>query len=387
MTIPHSNLLAGAEAHREWAVALIETLAALESPSGDVEALGRCGAVIARQMAECGARVTMHSTPAGEHLRGEFPPSQTAANDGDASQVLLLGHYDTVWPVGQLARMPVRRQGDRLHGPGVFDMKAGIVIGLLAMRALAEARLAARHRVVMLWTTDEEVGSLTSRGIIEAEARQSRAVLVLEPALPEGGVKTARKGVGDFLVRATGAAAHAGIDPAAGASAIHELAHQVGVLAGLTDLARGLSVNVGTISGGTRSNVIAESAEAHVDVRIPTMADAERVTAAITALSPRDRRVRLDVSGGINRPPFERTARVADLYHRAEAVAAGLGRRLGEGATGGASDGNFTGALGVPTLDGLGAVGHGAHALDEHILLEPLAFRAALLAGLILQVQ
>ena len=337
-------------------------------------------------MTESGARVTMHSTPAGEHLRGEFSPSPASAKQA-ASQVLLLGHYDTVWPIGQVTRMPVRREGDRLYGPGVFDMKAGIVIGLLAMRALADARLAPPHRVVMLWTADEEVGSSTSRALIEAEARQSRAVLVLEPALPGGAVKTARTGVGDFVVSAHGVAAHAGIDPTSGASAIHELAYQIGVLSGLTDLARGLSVNVGTIKGGSRANVIAEAAEAHVDVRIPTMADAQRVTAAITGLVPRDRRVRLEVTGEINRPPFERTARVADLYHRAEAVAAELGQLLGEGATGGASDGNFTGAIGVPTLDGLGAVGHGAHALDEHVLLEPLAFRAALLAGLILQVQ
>jgi glutamate carboxypeptidase len=384
MTIPHSNLLSAAESHRAWAEALIETLAALESPSGDVEALGRCGAAIAHQMTESGGRVTTHSTAAGVHLRGEFLP---ATNAEASSQVLLLGHYDTVWPVGQLARMPVRRDGGRLYGPGVFDMKAGIVIALLATRVLADARLTPAHRVVMLWTTDEEVGSLTSRAIIEAEAHRSRAVLVLEPALPGGAVKTARKGVGDFVVSATGIAAHAGIDPAAGASAIHELAHQVGVLAGLADLDRGLSVNVGTISGGSRSNVTAEFAEAHVDVRIPTLADAGRVAAAITGLVPRDPRVRLAISGGVNRPPFERTPGVADLYHRAQAVAAELGRSLGEGATGGASDGNFTGALGVPTLDGLGAVGHGAHALDEHILLEPLAFRAALLAGLVLQVQ
>jgi glutamate carboxypeptidase len=386
MTIPHSNLLAAAESHRDWAVALIETLAALESPSGDIEALGRCGAVIAHQMTQLGGRVTTHSTPAGEHLRGEFVSTAGSAKQ-DASQVLLLGHYDTVWPIGQLARMPVRREGDRLYGPGVFDMKAGIVIGLLAMRALADARLTPPHRVVMLWTTDEEVGSATSRSIIEAEARQSRAALVLEPALPDGAVKTARKGVGDFVITAHGVAAHAGIDPTRGASAVHELAYQVGILSGLTDLDRGLSVNVGTIRGGSRANVIAETAEAHVDVRIPTLADAERVTAAITGLVPRDPRVRLEITGEINRPPFERTARVADLYHLAEAVAGEFGRPLGEGATGGASDGNFTGAMGVPTLDGLGATGHGAHALDEHILLEPLAFRAALVAGLVLQVQ
>jgi glutamate carboxypeptidase len=360
-------------------VALIESLVVLESPSGDLAALARCGAAIAHQMTALGGRVTTHASPAGDHLRGEFGTGP--------SQVLLLGHYDTVWPVGQLARMPLRRDGDRLFGPGVFDMKAGIVIALLAMRVLEDAGVRPRHRVVMLWTTDEEVGSTTSRGIIESEARVSRAALVLEPALPGGALKTARKGVGDFHVRATGVAAHAGIDPGAGASAIHELARQVTILVGFSDLDRGLSVNVGTISGGSRSNVVAEVAEAHIDVRIPTLADAGPVTAAITGLVPIDPRVRLEVIGGINRPPFERTPQVAALFDRAQAVAVALGRTLGEGATGGASDGNFTGALGVPTLDGLGAEGHGAHATDEHVLLEPLAFRAALVAGLLLQVE
>lgn len=379
MTIPHSNLLVAAEAHRAWAVALLESLVRLESPSGDLDALARCGAAIAGEMTALGARVTAHASPAGDHLRGEW--------GSGPSQQLLLGHYDTVWPVGQLARMPLRRDADRLYGPGAFDMKGGVVIGLLALRALAELHARPSHRVVMLWTADEEVGSQTSRALIEKEARNSRAVLVLEPALPGGAVKTARKGVGDFVVRATGVAAHAGIDPAAGASAVHELARQVGALAALTDLSRGVSVNVGTISGGTRTNVVAERAEAHVDVRISTMEDAGRVTAAVTGLTAHDPRVRLEVSGGINRPPFERTPLVAELCARAQRIAAELGRTLGEGATGGASDGNFTGALGVPTLDGLGPEGHGAHALDEHVFLEPLAFRAALVAGLLLQVQ
>jgi glutamate carboxypeptidase len=379
MTLPHSNLLAAAEAHRTWAVALLETLVRLESPSGDLPGLAQCGAAIAREMAALGARVTTQASSAGDHLRGEWGSGR--------SQLLMLGHYDTVWPIGQLARMPLRRDADRLYGPGAFDMKGGVVIALLALRALADLNARPGHRVVMLWTTDEEVGSETSRALIENEARNSRAVLVLEPALPGGAVKTARKGVGDFVVRATGVAAHAGIDPAAGASAVHELARQVGVIAGLTDLGPGVSVNVGTISGGTRSNVVAEHAEAHVDVRISTMADAERVTAAVTGLTARDPRVRLEVSGGINRPPFERTPQVAELFAQAREIAAELGRTLGEGATGGASDGNFTGALGVPTLDGLGPEGHGAHALDEHVLLEPLAFRAALVAALLLQVQ
>jgi glutamate carboxypeptidase len=373
-------ILSAADAHRDWAVALIDAFVRLESPSGDPVALDRCGAAIAHEMAALGGRVTTIPTPAaGDHLRAEF--------GAGASQILLLGHFDTVWPVGQLERMAVRQEDGRLYGPGAFDMKAGIAIALLAMRALQEASARPAHRVVMLWTTDEEVGSTTSRALIEAEARRSRAVLVLEPSLPGGALKTARKGVGDFHIRATGIAAHAGLDPGKGASAIHELAWQVGRLTELADPARGVTVNVGTIAGGGRGNVVADLAEADVDVRIPTRADAERIAAAFAALAPRDPRVTLEVTGGINRPPLERTPQVAALFALAQVVAAELGRTLEEGAAGGGSDGNFTAALGIPTVDGLGAEGDGAHALHEHVLVEPLAFRAALLGGLLVHLQ
>lgn len=374
------SLLSAADSHRDWAVALVEDLVRLESPSGDVQALDRCGTAIAHHMTELGGRVTMLPTEAaGDHLRGEF--------GSGSSQILVLGHFDTVWPVGQLERMPIRHEDGRLYGPGAFDMKAGIAIALLAVRALRETARRSRHRVVMLWTTDEEVGSTTSRALIESEARSSRAVLVLEPSLPGGAVKTARKGVGDFHLRATGIAAHAGIDPAKGASAIHELAWQVTRLTELTDLDRGVTVNVGAIRGGGRPNVVADVAEADIDVRIPTKADADRVTAALGALTPRDPRVRLELTGGINRPPLERTPFVAGLFERAQVLASEMGRTLEEGATGGGSDGNFTAALGIPTLDGLGAEGDGAHALHEHVLVESLPFRAALVAGLLLHVK
>lgn len=373
-------LLSAAHSHRDWAVAVIEELVRLESPSGDVAALNRCGAALARHMAALGGRVTPLAAPgAADHLRAEFGAGQ--------SQVLLLGHFDTVWPVGQLEHMPVRQHDGRLYGPGAFDMKAGIAQALLAMRVIGDTGRQPSHRVVMLWTTDEEVGSTTSRALIEAEARRSRAVLVLEPSLPGGALKTARKGVGEFRVRATGIAAHAGVDPAQGASAIHELAWQVTQLAGLTDMHAGVTVNVGLVSGGRRSNVIADLAEAVVDVRVPTLAAAAAVDASVRGLVPRDRRVRLEVTGGIDRPPFERTAHVAALFDLASALASEMGYDLAEGATGGGSDGNFTGALGIPTLDGLGAQGDGAHALHEHVLVEPLAFRAALVAGLILNVK
>jgi glutamate carboxypeptidase len=374
------SLLSAADSHRDWAVAVIEDLVRLESPSGDIPALNRCGAALAHFMTALGGRVTpVAADGAGDHLRAEFGSGE--------SQVLVLGHFDTVWPVGQLERMPVRLEDGRLYGPGTFDMKAGIALGLLAVRSLRETGRPQPHRLVMLLTTDEEVGSTTSRALIEAEAARSRAVLVLEPSLPGGALKTARKGVGDFRVRATGIAAHAGVDPTRGASAIHELAWQVTRLTELTDLGTGVSVNVGLFSGGSRSNVVADAAEAVVDVRIPTMADAARVTSAITQLVPRDARVRLAVTGGIDRPPLERTPQVGALFDLASVLAADMGRTLGEGATGGGSDGNFTAALGIPTLDGLGAEGDGAHALHEHVLVESLAFRAALVAGLILNVK
>ena len=317
---------------------------------------------------------------AGDHLRAEFGTGE--------SQVLVLGHFDTVWPVGQLEHMPVRHDGGRLYGPGTFDMKAGIAQALLAVRAIAETGRRRPHRLVMLWTTDEEIGSTTSRGLIEAEARRSRAVLVLEPSLPGGALKTARKGVGDFRVRATGIAAHAGVDPTRGASAIHELAWQVTRLAELTDLDAGVTVNVGLIQRRPSQQRDCRCRRSCRRCQDPD--DGGRRPGS----PPRSRswslaigRVQLEVSGGIDRPPLERTAQVAALFDLASVIAADMGRTLAEGSTGGGSDGNYTAALGIPTLDGLGAEGDGAHALHEHVLVESLAFRAALVAGLILNIK
>lgn len=360
----------------------IESLVRLESPSTDKRAVDRCGAAIAGMLGQAGADVTLlRQASRGDHVRAEFA--------GGPARVLILGHFDTVWEVGTLERMPLREEAGCLHGPGVYDMKASIAIAILAMRALRGGRAPGTSgapdvpRVVMLWTTDEEVGSETSRATIEAEARTSDAVLVLEPSLPGGAAKTARKGCGEFTLTVKGVAAHAGIDPRKGASAIHELAHQVRVLEGLQDLERGISLNVGTIDGGTRSNVVAERASAVVDVRVPTMQDAERLETAFRSLRPRNPAVSLDVRGGVSRPPLERTEGVARLYLEARAVAAGLGRDLKEGGTGGGSDGNFTAALGVPTLDGLGPEGDGAHAVHEHVRLDDLPWRAAFVAGLL----
>ena len=361
-----------------WLVSVLTELVRLESPTTDPAAVDRCGEWLAERLREMEGTVErIPSSTSGAHLRATFgsgPP---------ARQVMLLGHFDTVWPVGQLERMPLRESDGRLYGPGVFDMKAGIVIGMLAVRALAAAGRLTGVRIVMLWTADEERGSRSSRGLVEEEARRSSAVFVLEPSLPGGAVKTGRKGCGEFDLRVRGIAAHAGIDPTRGASAVDELAAQIRAVGTLRDHERGLTLNVGLIEGGDRPNVVAEHARAVIDARAATMEDARRLERSMQALRPVLEGTSLEVSGGFSRPPFERTEHVAGLYEVARDVAAEMGRELGEGATGGGSDGNFTGALGVPTLDGLGAVGDGAHALDEHVVTADLTWRAALLAGLI----
>jgi glutamate carboxypeptidase len=360
-----------------WLLETIEALVAVESPTDDKAAVDRCGAQLTERLRALGGDVqTIATSVAGDHLRAEF-------GSRNKRQVLLLGHFDTVWPVGQLQQMPLRRVGDELRGPGVLDMKAGIALAMLATRAVIDLDALAKLRVVMLWTTDEETGSHTSRALLENEARRSDAVLVFEPALPGGALKTSRKGCGQYEIVVRGEAAHAGVDPSRGVSAIRELARQVLALEALQDLSRGVSVNVGVISGGTRPNVIAPDARAIVDVRAPSKADADRIDAAIRAVKPHIQGATLEVRGGFERPPMERTRGVAWLYGLARQVASELGQSLGEGSTGGGSDGNFCAALGIPTLDGLGAVGDGAHALREHVLISALIPRAALVAGLL----
>jgi glutamate carboxypeptidase len=375
------------QAERDWLVDTVEALVRLESPTTDKGAVDRCGRELQARLEAIGARVTrLARTERGDHLRAEFGGASAhdphaPAEDPANRPVLLLGHFDTVWSVGQLERMPLARRDGRLHGPGVFDMKAGIGIAMLAVRALRET--GARARVVMLWTTDEEVGSGTSREAIEEEARRSAAVLVLEPSLPGGAVKTSRKGCAGFEVTVHGISAHAGIEPQKGASAVEELARQIPRINALQDLARGLHVNVVQAWGGARGNVIPDEARALVDVRVPSAAAWDEVRRAFSALTPFDPRTRIETRGWFDRPPLERSAAVARLYDQAREIARELGQELAEGGTGGGSDGNFTAALGVPTLDGLGAVGDGAHALHEHVEIEALAGRAALVAGLI----
>jgi glutamate carboxypeptidase len=372
----NADLLTWCREEEHWLRHTIETLVRLESPSTNKAAVDRCGHEIAARLAEIGGRVDrVKQQERGDHLRAEF--------GGDGRQIMMLGHFDTVWPVGQLDRMPLHEHEGRLHGPGIFDMKSGLAIGMFAVRAALKHRARTMPRVVMIWTTDEEIGSTTSRAVIEAEARRSEAVLVLEPSLPGGAAKTSRKGCGEFQLTVHGISAHAGIDPAKGASAIHELALQIAQISQLQDLTRGVSVNVGTISGGSRTNVIAERAQASIDVRVPTMADAAQLEQAFAALQPRLEGTRLEIHGGVERPPLERSPQVVRLFERARAVAATLGRELGEGGTGGGSDGNFTAAIGVPTLDGLGPRGDGAHALHEHVETDDLAWRAAFIAALL----
>jgi glutamate carboxypeptidase len=372
-------LLAYCDDHAPQTIQTLETLVRLESPSTDKSAVDRCGTALAGILRDAGAAVELlRQVERGDHIRARFP--------GDGVPVLLLGHFDTVWPVGTLQGMPLHRDGDRLHGPGTFDMKAGIAIGIAAATAL-RATSTPHPPITMLWTTDEEIGSGSSRGVIEAEARQSRAVLVLEPALPGGALKTARKGCGEYELVVHGVAAHAGLDPGKGASAIHELAALIASIERLQDLDRGITVNAGVISGGTRPNVVAAEARASIDVRAKTMADAAVVDAEMRRLQPARAGTRLTIQGGFERPPLERTDAVAALYARAAAIAKTFGRELHEGSAGGGSDGNFTAALGVPTLDGLGAVGDGAHAAHEYVDASALPWRAALLAGLIAELK
>ena len=370
------TLLAFCERERDWLIDTTTALVRHESPTPDKAAVDRCGHVLRRQLEAIGATVdTVASADTGDHL--------CATIGNGPSRVLLLGHFDTVWPLGQLDRMPLREEDGRLYGPGIFDMKAGIAIGMLAARALLASGRLAQRTLAMLFTGDEELGSGSSRELIEQEGRRADAVFVLEPSLPGGAVKTARKGCGEFEMRIRGVSAHAGVEPGRGASAIDELAVQITALGAIRGIREGVSLNVGIVEGGGRPNVVAEHARAVIDSRVARQEDARAVEDAIRALRPSLDRTTIEVVGGFSRPPLVRTPDVVRLYERAREVAAELGSPLDEGGTGGGSDGNFTAALGIPTLDGLGAVGDGAHALNEHVETGQLAWRAALLAGLI----
>ena len=387
LPIPMRALLAGARRKEPALLDLIRQLVRAESPTGDKAAVDACIAIAAAQARALGGRVKLHrQLRFGDLLEARFGPKparpgETAGKDQSAERILLLGHLDTVWPLGTLKTMPCRLSEGRLWGPGALDMKAGVAIALTAIEMLTEAGFPDRE-IVLLLNSDEEVGSPVSRSTTEQLAAECAAVFVLEPA--QGlAFKTARKGTGMWRIDVKGVAAHAGVDFEKGASAIRELARVVETVSGWTDLKRGLTVSVGVAAGGTKTNVIPAGAWAEVDVRIAHKADGQRIERKFAGLKPEDKRCTTTVTGGINRPPMERTRGTVKLYRKARELAAELGFTLEEAASGGASDGNFTAALGIPTLDGMGAVGEGAHARHESIVVEHLAPRTALLAGLL----
>ncbi len=369
-------LLAGARRKESALLDLIQKLVRVESPSDEKAAVDACVSLVASRAKELGGRVKLHR----QRTHGDVLEARFGAKS-KAGRVLLLGHLDTVWPLGTLKTMPCRVRDGRLWGPGTLDMKAGVAMALTAVEMLGEAGLLQRQ-IVLLLNSDEEVGSPVSRPITERLAAECASVFVLEPA--QGlAYKTARKGTGDWRIDIKGVAAHAGVDFKKGVSAIRELSRVVETVSGWTDLKRGLTVSVGVAGGGTKTNVIPADAWAEVDVRIARKTDGARMERKFAGLAAVDKRCGLVVTGGINRPPMERTRGTVKLFNQARALAAELGIALEEAATGGASDGNFTSALGVPTLDGMGAVGEGAHARHESIELEHLAPRTALLAGML----
>lgn len=360
---------------------LLERLVECESPSHDKAAVDRAGRIVASEWRKRGAKVNLlRQAVRGNHVRAEVFPGKGRPT----GQIMVLGHIDTVYPLGTIRKMPFRVSGGRAWGPGTFDMKGGIVLALAAVDALRAAGAEPQKRIVFLWTSDEEIGGETSRAAIENEARRSDAVLVLEPSFGrDGRLKTARKGVGGAEIIVTGRSAHAGIDPERGVNAVHELALQIERLIRLNNPKRGITVQATVIEGGTVTNVVPAHARAKVDIRYARMADASKIDRKLRGLKPILKGARVEVRRGSNRPPLERTAAVRALFHRAQMLMREMGLPLGEAATGGGSDGNFTAALGVPTLDGLGAVGDGAHSPREHIVIRALAKRAALIAGLL----
>lgn len=359
----------------------LQRLVLAESPSLEKEPADRCCDILAAEWHKRGASVERIAQKIrGDQLRVTWWPQKSRP----AGQFLVLGHYDTVYSLGELARMPFRVSAGKAYGPGIFDMKAGLTQALFALNALQQTKVPLRNRLVFLCTSDEEIGSDASRKLIETEARRSDAVFVLEPSLgPNGLIKTARKGVGEAEIIVYGRASHAGLAPQEGVNAIHELSRQLTRIQEWNDLRRGVTVNADVIEGGTRVNVIAERARAILDLRALSVSDMRRIERRLHSLRPILPGAKLEVRGGFNRAPLERKSSAA-LFAKAKALAAQMGLSLGECTAGGGSDGNLTAAVGTPTLDGLGAVGHGAHSKDEHIVINAMPARAALLAALLL---
>jgi glutamate carboxypeptidase len=370
-----------ARAQLDSTLPTIKQLVEIESPSGYESGSQAAAAFLQDFVASTGLHCEIKRIPVqgyGQHLRLHFPGGK-----GVEKPVLLIGHTDTVHEIGSLNERPWRVEGGKAYGPGVFDMKANCIVAIDAVKAIHETAGMLTTPVVLLLTCDEETGSITGKALVEEEARRARAALVLEPPAPGGVVKTGRKGTGMFWIEAKGIAAHAGLDPEKGASAVLEMARQIARLHALTDFAKGTTVNVGVVHGGTRSNVVAEDAKAEVDIRFTSMAEARRVEEVIRGLEPFNPRVRLIVRGTINRPPMERNKTTEALFARAAEIARCFDFELRETQVGGASDGNFAAAVGANVLDGLGVDGDGAHAAHEHIVIEDIPRRTALLAGLI----
>jgi glutamate carboxypeptidase len=359
--------------------ALLAEICEIESPSTDPPAVAALARRLAADVEAVGLVPQLIPVTGGGPILRARPPADAPAKE--PLPVMLLGHLDTVWPLGTVAARPVRIEDGRLYGPGCYDMKAGLVVALFALRAL-HAR-GVRPPVTVFFTPLEEVDCEPYRDLMEAEMQASAAVLDFEPAWPGGAVKTSRKGSGSFTLHAHGRASHAGADLSRGANAILELARQCLRISKLTDPVRGVSANVGVIRGGLRSNVVPDLAEAEIDVRFLKVEDGHWMEEQLRAIRPEDPQVTLTWSGGLHYPPLERSPAVAAVYEQAAAVAAELGLPLAEVASGGASEASFAGALGRPTLDGLGGDGDGAHAEDEHVVLKSLPERAALAAGLI----
>lgn len=360
--------------------AMVEMLARWvnqDSPTFSKPAVDTMGRMTAEAFVEAGGQLT------ATHSQPELGDHYTVTYGQGERQILILCHFDTVWPLGEADRRPFTIENGLATGPGVHDMKSGTLIGLFALEAIHRLGLEPRCKLVYLLTSDEEIGSLTSRDLIEAEGRQSDYCLVLEGAR-NGRLTTWRKGVGRFDLTVTGLPAHSGIEPEKGVSAIEELARQIQALHAMTDLERGITVNVGVISGGERPNIVAHRARAEIDLRVMTMADGEELSQKIRGLQPQLPGCELQISGGINRWPFEETPAGLALFEQARSIANRLGFDPDKTGSGGGSDGNFVATLGVPTLDGLGSLGGGAHALTEHTTLDGLPLRAALLAELIL---
>jgi glutamate carboxypeptidase len=372
------KLLAFLQPRQAEIISVIRELVARESPSHNKQAVDNCGGYVAELFRDAGAKITMHHAEKfGDHVQADF-------NGNDGSRVMLLGHFDTVWDAGTLGAMPYREEKGRLWGPGILDMKTGIAQMLFAIDALRDANVRLPRPVTVFLVTDEEVGSESSRPITERIAKDCAAVFVLEPSFGlNGALKTERKGVGDYTIKVTGKAAHAGLDFEKGANAVLELSRQLLKIEKFTDLKKGITVSPGVIRGGTRNNVIPAEASAEIDVRITKISQTAGLEKKFLSLKSVDRRCKLHVEGGINRPPLERTEAVAKLFTLAKTLGRELQLNLKQASVGGGSDGNFTAGLGIPTLDGLGVPGEGAHAVNESVLVDQIVPRTALLARLI----